>query len=192
MICHKLHLSMSYVFSIVQCNVKINKFLGQCRVMYFGKKVPLDAVQVGASTRCVKQNVRWTFRSQSAQGLCSLRRTTEPHLLRANYSLMLHSCALRRKTKIKLISCYARCNGGGIQQINGSRPLYLPTTACAIISFFMLVNFACKLICRSFPSIKKVPLGAVLVGASGLEPPTPTLSGWCSNLLSYAPIFIGI
>ena len=27
-----------------------------------------------------------------------------------------------------------------------------------------------------------------LVGASGLEPPTPTLSGWCSNLLSYAPI----
>ncbi len=30
---------------------------------------------------------------------------------------------------------------------------------------------------------------SVLVGASGLEPPTPTLSGWCSNLLSYAPIF---
>ncbi len=28
----------------------------------------------------------------------------------------------------------------------------------------------------------------VLVGASGLEPPTPTLSGWCSNLLSYAPL----
>ena len=27
-----------------------------------------------------------------------------------------------------------------------------------------------------------------MVGASGLEPPTPTLSGWCSNLLSYAPI----
>ncbi len=27
-----------------------------------------------------------------------------------------------------------------------------------------------------------------LVGLSGLEPPTPTLSGWCSNLLSYNPI----
>ena len=27
-----------------------------------------------------------------------------------------------------------------------------------------------------------------LVEASGLEPPTPTLSGWCSNLLSYASI----
>ncbi len=29
----------------------------------------------------------------------------------------------------------------------------------------------------------------VLVEASGLEPPTPTLSGWCSNLLSYASIY---
>ena len=27
-----------------------------------------------------------------------------------------------------------------------------------------------------------------LVVASGLEPPTPTLSGWCSNRLSYNPI----
>ena len=27
-----------------------------------------------------------------------------------------------------------------------------------------------------------------LVGVSGLEPPTPTLSGWCSNQLSYNPI----
>ena len=27
-----------------------------------------------------------------------------------------------------------------------------------------------------------------LVGLSGLEPPTPTLSGWCSNRLSYIPI----
>ena len=26
-----------------------------------------------------------------------------------------------------------------------------------------------------------------LVGLSGLEPPTPTLSGWCSNRLSYKP-----
>ena len=27
-----------------------------------------------------------------------------------------------------------------------------------------------------------------MVGLSGLEPPTPTLSGWCSNQLSYNPI----
>ena len=27
-----------------------------------------------------------------------------------------------------------------------------------------------------------------LVGLSGLEPPTPTLSGWCSNRLSYNPL----
>ncbi len=27
----------------------------------------------------------------------------------------------------------------------------------------------------------------ILVGASGLEPPTPTMSRWCSNQLSYAP-----
>ena len=36
----------------------------------------------------------------------------------------------------------------------------------------------------------KKPLGqgVYLVGMSGLEPPTPTLSGWCSNLLSYTPM----
>ena len=28
----------------------------------------------------------------------------------------------------------------------------------------------------------------LVVGVSGLEPPTPTLSGWCSNRLSYTPI----
>ena len=27
----------------------------------------------------------------------------------------------------------------------------------------------------------------IVVGASGLEPPTPTMSRWCSNQLSYAP-----
>lgn len=26
-----------------------------------------------------------------------------------------------------------------------------------------------------------------MVGASGFEPPTPTMSRWCSNQLSYAP-----
>ncbi len=30
----------------------------------------------------------------------------------------------------------------------------------------------------------------LLVGMSGLEPPTPTLSGWCSNLLSYIPLLL--
>ncbi len=30
-----------------------------------------------------------------------------------------------------------------------------------------------------------------LVEMSGLEPPTPTLSGWCSNLLSYISAFGG-
>ena len=34
-----------------------------------------------------------------------------------------------------------------------------------------------------------VRLGSPMVEASGLEPPTPTLSGWCSNLLSYASIY---
>ncbi len=27
-----------------------------------------------------------------------------------------------------------------------------------------------------------------MVGASGFEPPTPTMSRWCSNQLSYAPM----
>ena len=35
---------------------------------------------------------------------------------------------------------------------------------------------------------QKSTLACALVEASGLEPPTPTLSGWCSNLPSYASI----
>ena len=31
----------------------------------------------------------------------------------------------------------------------------------------------------------------IMVEMSGLEPPTPTLSGWCSNQLSYSPIKLG-
>ena len=38
---------------------------------------------------------------------------------------------------------------------------------------------------------KKHSASVCLVGLSGLEPPTPTLSGWCSNLLSYNPIWCG-
>ena len=38
---------------------------------------------------------------------------------------------------------------------------------------------------------KKHSVSVCLVGLSGLEPPTPTLSGWCSNLLSYNPIVCG-
>ena len=45
------------------------------------------------------------------------------------------------------------------------------------------------MIFKSYVKIRKVPiLGTFkLVGLSGLEPPTPTLSGWCSNRLSYKP-----
>ena len=39
---------------------------------------------------------------------------------------------------------------------------------------------------------KKSLRRVILVGLSGLEPPTPTLSGWCSNRLSYKPSNIQI
>ena len=53
-----------------------------------------------------------------------------------------------------------------------------------------------KAVCRNFAAEptktnKKAHLAMrCLVGLSGLEPPTPTLSGWCSNLLSYNPMVL--
>ena len=44
---------------------------------------------------------------------------------------------------------------------------------------------------KVLPTKKATQKGCfLLVGLSGLEPPTPTLSGWCSNRLSYNPIYI--
>ena len=53
-----------------------------------------------------------------------------------------------------------------------------------------------KVLSRWFKSSKsnqkekpRINRGFFLVGLSGLGPPTPTLSGWCSNQLSYSPIW---
>src|SRR3954470_23098497 len=35
---------------------------------------------------------------------------------------------------------------------------------------------------------RKRPLTSIRVGKRGLEPPTPTMSTWCSNQLSYLPV----
>ena len=50
----------------------------------------------------------------------------------------------------------------------------------------------CRNICGRVhkPTKKRILRCIVLVGMGGLEPLTPTLSGWCSNRLSYIPIFL--
>ena len=42
--------------------------------------------------------------------------------------------------------------------------------------------------CFVYKEKKRTAFALFLVGLSGLEPPTPTLSGWCSNRLSYNPL----
>ena len=57
-------------------------------------------------------------------------------------------------------------------------PSYIPLLSCVIV----------ERVSDPHPKQKR-RLSVFLVGMSGLEPPTPTLSGWCSNLLSYIPLY---
>ena len=56
------------------------------------------------------------------------------------------------------------------------------------LSFCFFTFSICFLFSILFYSVFKVHL----VGSSGLEPPTSRLSGACSSLLSYEPVFIGV
>ncbi len=68
---------------------------------------------------------------------------------------------------------------------------------CLFSKFRAVANFVCSVqspakvgcVCTFLPN-KKDTLWCpfCLVGMNGLEPSTPTLSGWCSNQLSYIPI----
>ena len=54
-----------------------------------------------------------------------------------------------------------------------------------VIRFIALVRWLLSL--TALPR-EGCDISAKVVEMSGLEPPTPTLSGWCSNLLSYIPL----
>ena len=62
---------------------------------------------------------------------------------------------------------------------------YRLTCFCRFVSLLSRFAFFSPFL---FYSVFKVHL----VGSSGLEPPTSRLSGACSSLLSYEPVFIGV
>ena len=69
---------------------------------------------------------------------------------------------------------------------NHSTKQSLLSQSCFLFIFsFLKMNFQ-----HSIQTKKLGKAKFVLVGMNGLEPSTPTLSGWCSNQLSYIPLFL--
>ena len=93
--------------------------------------------------------------------------------MRLNYNQIYN----QRKRKMTL-KCKKR-----LSKSFSLQPIYNQTTTKQLVKYQSKLG-------RKTKRATKNPyfLGVYLVGMSGLEPPTPTLSGWCSNLLSYTPI----
>ena len=91
-----------------------------------------------------------------------------------------------------LISCKARCKVlGGYNKLWLSSLISTNSQVCKQ-TIFLISRFIYESILSILPNQKKKCLAfakhLLMVEMSGLEPPTPTLSGWCSNLLSYISI----
>ena len=107
-------------------------------------------------------------RAIGARRLCRLRtrKDKEKALALSAFGLM---SGLAQQQASKCICKSAACRPKGGSRAIGARRL-------------------CRL--RTRKDKEKALALSALVGLSGLEPPTPTLSGWCSNLLSYNPIWV--
>ena len=90
------------------------------------------------------------------------------HLVEASGLVRPQSGGKRSETKHYIISNYPLVQKQGS---NEPKQTIKKGSSVVLLPFYCYAKRSC-----------------VLVEASGLEPPTPTLSGWCSNLLSYASI----
>ena len=94
------------------------------------------------------------------------------------------------------VDAYERKRRGRLSEWPSTHASWLAPTPTPTLYQFLRVDMQGRMPCALLVQCKVGELGTkkhsvrrvLLVVVSGLEPPTPTLSGWCSNRLSYTTI----